>query len=406
MSQSSSPISSAPSADDRASAPRLEVVGRKGGEDAPQAAATQSAKTDAPKKKGIGKRLVLPVVVIAALAGGGWYGHQWWVDGRFLVSTDDAYVGADMAVLTPKVTGYIQSLPVVENQHVKAGDTIAVIDPGDYQLALRSAEAKIETQNASIARIRAQRDAAVAQVSEARANETAAESSVAQTALDLERADRLVRSGAGAQAPLDQARSAKAEADARLAGTKAASASAEANVSVLDAQIAEAQTTLGSLAVERDQANRDLGFTTIRAPYDGVIGNLSVQEGDLVSPSRRLAAVVPLDRVYVDANFKETQLHEIAVGEKVRIEVDALPGHDVTGTVVSLAPASGSVFSLLPADNATGNFTKIVQRVPVRIAIDPSDAAKGNLRPGLSVTAAVDTRTAPDGAAELAEAAR
>lgn len=129
---------------------------------------------------------------------------------------------------------------------------------------------------------------------------------------------------------------------------------------------------------------------------------MSVQPGDLVSPSRRLAAVVPLDAVYVDANFKETQLHEIAIGEEVRIEVDALPGVEIRGTVASLAPASGSVFSLLPADNATGNFTKIVQRVPVRIAIDPSDAHAGSLRPGLSATVSVDTRTAPDPSRTLA----
>ena len=385
--------------------PKLELVSRAEAPVPPPADAVE-VKAEAPKeerKRGGGlRRLLIVLVAAAALGGAAWYGHSWWTDGRFLVSTDDAYVGADMAVLSPKVTGYVQSVPVSDNQAVKAGDPIVVIDPGDYELALRSAQAKIDTQDASIERIRAQRAAAVEQVSEAEANRAVAQAAVDQAALDLDRVAALVRSGTSAQAPLDQARSAKAEADARLAGANASVAAANANVTVLEAQVREAESALPGLQVALDQAARDLDFTTVRAPYDGVVGNMSVQPGDLVSPSRRLAAVVPLDAVYVDANFKETQLHEIAIGEEVRIEVDALPGVEIRGTVASLAPASGSVFSLLPADNATGNFTKIVQRVPVRIAIDPSDAHAGSLRPGLSATVSVDTRTAPDPSRTLA----
>lgn len=385
--------------------PKLELVSRAEAP-VPRPADAVEVKAEAPKeerKRGGGlRRLLIVLVAAAALGGAAWYGHSWWTDGRFLVSTDDAYVGADMAVLSPKVTGYVQSVPVSDNQAVKAGDPIVVIDPGDYELALRSAQAKIDTQDASIERIRAQRAAAAEQVSEAEANRAVAQAAVDQAALDLDRVAALVRSGTSAQAPLDQARSAKAEADARLAGANASVAAANANVTVLEAQVREAESALPGLQVALDQAARDLDFTTVRAPYDGVVGNMSVQPGDLVSPSRRLAAVVPLDAVYVDANFKETQLHEIAIGEEVRIEVDALPGVEIRGTVASLAPASGSVFSLLPADNATGNFTKIVQRVPVRIAIDPSDAHAGSLRPGLSATVSVDTRTAPDPSRTLA----
>ena len=386
----------------RTDTPKLEIVGRKT-ETAP-AAPVAEAKAAAPKKKGGAlKKLFLGAVLLAAIGGGAWYGHQWWVDGRFLVTTDDAYVGADMAIMSPKVTGYVQSVPVKENQTVKAGDPLIVIDGGDYALAARLADAKIAAQDATIKRIQAQQSAAVQQVAEAQANREAAQAGVNQAQLDLGRAENLVRSGAVAQAPLDQARSAKAQADAKLAGAEASLAAAKANVGVFDAQIVEAEAALPGLQVARDQAARDLSFTTIRAPYDGVVGNLSAQPGDLVSPGRRLAAVVPLDRVYVDANFKETQLHQIALGEKVRIEVDAMPGVEVEGTVASLSPASGSVFSLLPADNATGNFTKIVQRVPVRIAIDGSDEKASLLRPGLSVKVAVDTRTAP-GAAKTADA--
>ncbi|WP_062016286.1 HlyD family secretion protein [Aureimonas sp. AU4] len=374
--------------------PRLEVVGRKTSETAPVAAPAQAAAP--PKRKGGGlRKLLLSGVLLAAVAGGAWFGHQWWIDGRFMVTTDDAYVSADMAIMTPKITGYIASVPVVENQTVKAGDPIVEIDPGDYQLALRSAEAKLATQNATIDSVRAQREAAQRQVGEAQANRAALQSTADQAALDLQRAQRLVQSGAGTQVVLDQARSAKAAADARLGGADATISAAEAQVGVLDAQIKEGESKTGELTVARDQAARDLSFTTLRAPYDGIVGNLAAQPGDLVSPSRRLAAIVPLDKVFVDANFKETQLGEIVAGERARIEVDALPGVEVTGTVESVSPASGSVFSLLPADNATGNFTKIVQRVPVRIAIDPADAHSGKLRPGLSVTVSVDRRTAP-----------
>jgi membrane fusion protein (multidrug efflux system) len=383
-------------------APKLEVVSRKGTEadaKAPAAAPVADAPVKPAKKKGGGfKKLLLSCVVLAAIGGGAWYGHQWWIDGRFLVTTDDAYMAADMAIMAPKITGYVQSVPVTENQTVVAGQPIVEIDPGDYELALRSAEAKIDTQNAAIDRIRAQRAAADQQVVQAEADKVADVAALSQTDLNLQRAESLVRSGAGAQAPLDAARSAQAEAQARVAGADAAIASAKAQGAVLDAQIKEAQATMGELVVDRDQAARNLSFTTLRAPYDGVVGNLSVQPGDLVSPTRRLAAIVPLDKVFVDANFKETQLHEIAVGSRARVEVDALPGVEVSGTVVSLAPASGSVFSLLPADNATGNFTKIVQRVPVRIAIDADDAHSGKLRPGLSVTVSVDQRTAPGAA--------
>lgn len=384
---------SAPTSE-RVEAPKLEVVARKTAE----TTAPPPSAAEAPGRKKSGRRkLFLGALLLAAIGGGSWYGHEWWTNGRFMVSTDDAYIAVDMAVMTPKITGYVASVPVTDNQAVKAGDPIVEIDQGDFQLALQAADAKIATQKATVERIRAQRAAAVEQVAEAEATRSAAAASLDQANLTLQRAESLVKSGTGAQAPLDAARSAQAEAKAQLTGTEAAISAAQANVGVLDAQVAEAETSVNALEIDRDVAARNLTFTTIRAPYDGVVGNLGVQPGDLVSPSRRLAAIVPLDKVYIDANFKETQLGSIAVGEKARIEVDALPGVDVEGTVASFSPASGSVFSLLPADNATGNFTKIVQRVPVRIAIDPAEAHAGHLRPGLSVTVSVDTRTAPNG---------
>nr|WP_246332965.1 HlyD family secretion protein [Aureimonas mangrovi] len=369
-----------------------------GGEEAaPADDQSPAAATGAESGKSGGvKKLLFGAVALAALAAGAWYGHSWWTDGRFLVTTDDAYIASDMAVVTPKITGYVSSVPVVENQTVSAGDPLVEIDSADYRLALDAANAKIETQRLAVASIQAQQAAAQASVEQARADRESAASVVAQAQLDRERAEALSRTGAGAQAPLDAARAAEAQARARLTGADAAISAAQAQVAVYDAQAMQAQALVGELEVSRDMAARDLSFTTLRAPYDGVVGNLSVQTGDLVSPSRQLAAIVPIDAAYIDANFKETQLHDIKLGEKVRIEADALPGVDVEGTVVSLAPASGSVFSLLPPDNATGNFTKIVQRVPVRISIDGPADVLSQMRPGLSVTVSVDTRTAPD----------
>ncbi|WP_188908091.1 HlyD family secretion protein [Aureimonas endophytica] len=351
----------------------------------------------APKKRGI-KRFLLPLIALAALGGGAWYGHYYWVEGRFLVSTDDAYVGADMSILSPKITGYVRAVPVEENDRIAAGAPLVEMDDGDYRLALQAAEAKIATKRASIERIGAQRRAAEAAVTQAEAAKDAATTALAQAELDLKRATDLSRTGAGTAAQQDNARSARDADAAQLNGAIAALEASKANVLIFDAQQKEAAQELQELQVARDQAVRDLSFTVLKAPYDGVVGNLSVQPGDYIAPGKRLAAIVPVDKVYVDANFKETQLAEIVPGQKVEVEIDAIPGRRFEGTVKSVSPASGSVFSLLPTDNATGNFTKIIQRVPVRVEIDDAQDLAGHLRPGLSAVVAVDIRTTPDAA--------
>lgn len=380
----------APQAEDRA-AESAPAQGR-AAPDAPTAAS--SSAPAAPKRGGV-KKLVLSVALLAALAGAGWYGYDWWVDGRFMVETDDAYVGADMATMAPKVSGYVASVAVSQNQLVKAGDPLVSLDDGDYRLALQAAEGKIATQGATVARIDRQVAAAEAQILQARAQGDSANADRDRAAADFDRAQQLVKSSYGSRQALDQATADKSRTAAAVEAAKAGVTAAEANRDVLAAQKVEAERTLDELSTARDQRRRDLDATVIRAPFDGVVGNKGVQEGDYVTPGKRLMAVVPLTRVYVDANFKETQLGRIEPGTKVRLAVDAYPEHDVTGVVDSLAPASGAQFSLLPPENATGNFTKIVQRVPVRIRIAPEDVAKGRLRPGLSVIASVDTRTAP-----------
>lgn len=347
------------------------------------------------KKKRSARSLLSPIIALGLLGAAAWYGYDYWTDGRFMISTDDAYVQADMAFISPKISGYVDQIKVTENQQVKAGDPLLVVDNGDYKIAVAQAEAQIATLSKTLDRIEAQTEAARASLEQAQAQKTADQAAAANAARVQTRAAQLLKTHVGTQAQLDDAQTAVEQANAALVGADAQIAAAQANIGVLQAQRAETASTLASLQLARDKAARDLSFTVLRAPYDGVVGNRSVEQGDLISPGQKLAVIVPMDKLYIVANFKETQLARLVPGEKVRISVDAIDGQDFEGTVSSLAPASGAVFSLLPPENATGNFTKVVQRVPVRIDV-PADVLKtGKLRAGLSVVVAVDSRTAP-----------
>lgn len=354
------------------------------------------APVEAPaKKKRSVRSLLLPIIGLGLLGAGSWYGYNYWADGRFMISTDDAYVQADTSFVSPKISGYVDKVLVSENQQVKAGDPLFVIDQGDYKIAVGQAEAQIATLAKTLDRIDAQTKAAQASLTQAQAAKIADQAAADNAARAQDRAAQLLKTRVGTQAQLDDAQTALDQAKAALAGADAQIAAARANIGVLEAQRAEQASTLASLQLTRDKAQRDLSFTVLKAPYDGVVGNRSVEQGDLVSPGQKLAVVVPMDKLYIVGNFKETQLGKLVPGEKVRITVDAIDGQTFEGTVSSLAPASGAVFSLLPPENATGNFTKVVQRVPVRIDV-PADVLKtGKLRAGLSVVVAADSRTAP-----------
>jgi membrane fusion protein, multidrug efflux system len=345
---------------------------------------------------------VLSIIGLALLGAAGWYGYDYWTVGRFMVSTDDAYVQADMTLVSPKISGYVASVPVTENDHVKAGDPLVTIDDGDYRIALAQTEAQIATQEKTLERIKAQTEAAKATLQQSVAQKASVQAAAENARRSARRATQLFATKVGTQAQVDDTQTSLDQANAAVAGADAQIASARADIKVLEAQYAEAESTLQTLGLNRDKAARDLTFTVLRAPYDGVVGNLSVEQGDMITQGQRLAALVPLDKLYVVANFKETQLGRLVPGEKVRLSIDAISSDEFEGTVSSLGPASGSVFSLLPAENATGNFTKVVQRVPVRIKLSDKALNSGQLRAGLSVIVDVDIRTAPSSPAVAA----
>ncbi len=352
-----------------------------------------------PKRKRRG--VVLPLVLLAALGGGAYEGYRWFVEGRFLVSTDDAYVKADMSTLAAKVGGYVTAVPIVQNAHVLKGAVLATIDDGDYRNAVDAAAARIDTQDATVARIGRQVEAQQANIDQAKAVLASAQADAARTAIEYDRASKLMQSTFGTQQRLDQALADRDRAVANVASATAGVTSAVSAVDVLKAQKVEAQKAGAELLTTLDKARRDLGFTVIRAPFDGVVGNKAVQPGQYVQTGTRLLSLVPLDSVYVEANFKETQLGRLQPGQKVTIKPDAFSSRIIEGSVESVAPASGAEFSMLPPENATGNFTKIVQRVPVRIKVPTAVAEEGVLRPGLSVEVEVHTRDEHDPAPSL-----
>jgi len=350
------------------------------------------------------RKRILIGVAAAVLLAAGWFGYGYVTTGRFMVSTDDAYVRANNTTLGAKVSGYVSEFLVEDNAKVRAGDVIARIDDGDYRLAANSARDKAATQEATIERFDRQIEAQRAAVEQAQAQLASAEAARKRMQSEYERQQALAGKEFASKQTLEQSIANRDQAIAAVQSARAALDGASANVGVLQAQQKEAARTLEELKTALAKAERDLTFTEIRAPVDGVIGNRAAQVGDFVQTGQRIAALVPLSDVFIDANFKETQLAHLQPGQPVSVSVDALPGEKIDGVVASVAPASGSVFSLLPPDNATGNFTKIIQRLSVRIHVPADVAERGALRPGMSVVVAVNTK--PGAVASLPVRAR
>jgi membrane fusion protein (multidrug efflux system) len=378
---------------------------------APGGAVTNAAgQPKAPRKVSLravlNRRTLIGLGAAIVLFGGVVGGTHWLITGRYMISTDDAYVRAHNTTLASKISGYVASIPIEDNSPVHAGDVIATIDDGDYRLAADSAREKVATQAATVERIGRQVVAQAANVDQARAQFASAKAMATRTSLEFDRQKALVAQKFASEQAFEQATANRDQAAAGVDSAQAAVDAANANLDVLKAQQQEAAHTLDELKTAQAKAERDLSFTVIRAPVDGVFSNRAVQTGDYVQTGQRVASLVPLDDVYVEANFKETQLENLKPGQPVSISVDALPSHAIKGTVGSLSPASGAVFSLLPPDNATGNFTKIVQRLPVRIEVPSGVAVQRVLRPGMSVVVSVDTKPSHKSDAALTSAAQ
>lgn len=340
------------------------------------------------------RRWLRIAVLLAVLTAAAIFGWRWWQVGRFIESTDNAYVRADITVLSPRVGGEIVALKVRDNQTVAAGDLLLEIDRRDYAARVDSARAAVAEARAALAGNGQQRSQQDAAISEVRAQLLAARASERQTAQELERARSLLRDGVATRQRLDNAEAAHQNATAGVARAAAAVQAAERALSTLsDSSRARLEAAVAAAEAQLNLAEIDLAATSLKAPVAGTVGDLSARLGERVQPGQRLLSLVPLDRLYVEANFKETQLRAMQPGQPVELEIDAFPGQPLHGRVDSFSPASGAEWALLPAQNATGNFTKIVQRVPVRIALEPGHALADRLRPGLSVEARVDTRS-------------
>jgi membrane fusion protein, multidrug efflux system len=347
-------------------------------------------------KPGKRKFVMMGVFGLLALVAIG-YGVYFLLVGRFYVSTDDAYVRANNTTLGARVAGHVAAILPADNAIVHTGDVIFKIDDGDYKIAVDAARTRIATQQATIDRIGRQVTALVSAVEQASAQLASQEAALKRAGLDYDRQQALSTKGFASRATFEQSEAGRDQGVAAVKAAQAAYDAARDNVEVTRAQQAEAQAQFAELQTTLAKAERDLAFTSVRAPVDGTFSNRLVNTGDYIQAGQRLANVVPLNDVFIDANYKETQLKRIRIGQPVTIKVDAYGLRKFAGTVESISPAAGSVFTLLPPDNATGNFTKIVQRLPVRIRV-PKDVAKQNLlRAGMSVYTTVDTR---EGAAD------
>jgi membrane fusion protein (multidrug efflux system) len=312
-------------------------------------------------------------------------------------STDDAYLHADMTPLGAKVPGYVRRVPVRDFQKVKAGDLLVEIVDDDYRAQLEQAEANVAAARAAIENIEQQKLLQRALVKQAEATIQGAEADLTRYHLEAVRQQTLLDQGglAGTRQLTEQAVDNEKKAEATLALNWAQLDQQRQQLNVLDSQVKQAQATLDAQQAARNLAEINLGYTRITAPVDGMVGQRQVRTGQYVSVATLVISVVPLPDVWVIANYKETQMTRVRVGQRARATVDAFPGTVLHGHVDSWSPASGAQFSLLPPDNATGNFTKVVQRIPVKIVLDPDPTAGDLLRPGMSVIATIDTSSTP-----------
>ena len=356
--------------------------------------ASSISKSDSPTPRRL--RLKPVVLTVALLAGAGYganWGRHWWNDGRFQETTDDAFLQSDKVVVAPKVGGFVAELAVGDNQPVRAGEVLARIDDKDYQVVLAQDEADLEKSKASLEGVGSALIQQQARIIEARADVANTSAALAFARQEDSRYAELFAKGAGTSQRTQQAASDLRMKTAALDKANAGYEAAQKQIDGLRSLEAAARATLRRSEINLQQARLNIGYTTVVAPIDGVVGDRSVRRGQLVQPGTNLLTVVPMGKaIFLVANFKETQVGAMKGGQAASFTLDAFGDHVFHGRIESFAPGTGSQFALLPPENATGNFTKVVQRVPVRIALDPGDPMIERLRPGLSAQATVDVR--------------
>ncbi len=316
--------------------------------------------------------------------------------GRYLESTNDAYLRADSVTVAPTVSGYIQSVYVSDNQLVRPGQPLLQIDARSYNASLAQTQATVDARKADVQRAQAETDQQQSTIAQASAQLGASSAAAIFAAKQVERYAPLAESGADTHERLDQLRDSLDQALATQKANAAALQSAQRQLVTLSAGTAQAKAQLEAAEASLRQSQIDLGHTLIRSAIAGRVGDRTLRVGQYVQPGTRLMTIVPVEKLYLTANFKETQIGRMRPGQPAEIKVDALPDAHIRGKVESFSPGTGAQFALLPPENATGNFTKIVQRVPVRISVDASEAARRFLVPGLSVSVTVDTKSAED----------
>jgi membrane fusion protein, multidrug efflux system len=338
------------------------------------------------------KRLALTGLALAITLGGITYGRYWWTVGRFIEGTDDAYAGGNVTPVAPHVAGFVAEILVTDNQYVRAGQVLIHIDARDFQAALDHAQAIADQRQAALAGLEAKYVLQESMIRQAEADLNAKAAHATWTGEDAVRYRDLAATTFGTRQNAERALAADEEARSAIKAAQAGLAAARQRLSVLTADIAAARADVAQSKADLQTARLNLGYTEICSPIDGYIGNRAAQVGAYVANGAYLLSVIPAHGLWVDANFKEDQLADMRPGQPATIVADVLPRKTFRGHVESLAPGTGAVFSVIPPENATGNFTKIVQRVPVRIALDDGAATLGELRPGLSTTVSVDTK--------------
>ncbi len=370
----------------------------------PSAAATRPAQAslddNAPPPGNQRLRSIGGGLLVALLIGGGWWFYQHQTTGKYLQSTDDAYVQADAVTVAPKISGYVEEVLVKDNEDVKVGQPLLRIDARDYRAQVAQAKASIDVAQANAEASRAQMHEQDAAIAQAKAQLASAQAHADFASAEVRRFADLVKTGAEPAEQLAIKRNQEQQALGQLNAQRAALQATERRVASIAAQVKQAQAQGESAQAQRDAAQVNADASVITASIAGRVGDKTVRVGQFVQQGTRLMSLVPVQQLYITANFKETQISLMRAGQPVSIRIDALPQLKLQGHVESMAPGTGAQFSLIPPQNATGNFTKIVQRVPVRIALDVDEQARQVLVPGLSVVVEVNTIDAKDGAAQ------